>query len=329
MGNQEMSVSSATVKKEKISAGNFLKALRGAIAFYRRETKEDKKYMRLDTSMGAILLIGLGACFPETISNQEENFAETRFLGSAASVMMELNDFADIRPRVVDSTDKRRALSLSWKNAFRNAKEQAQKTSNPQLNSRILLNCQKEVLIVEKAVREDHNIDPKEYREMVNAINILHLSSILLLPHYPGLKEKLQMDNPDRPKSSYPELRKKYSWLKNGDIRNPTEEKLCALFNLVMGMQVIDDWYDKKDDQKLGIPNMTTQYDSLGAKQLKEQYFQKAREYGLDNSIIKATDWLFTQFKAAMRKHPDIFGGKRERWLNGARRIIQESTYPG
>lgn len=94
-----------------------------------------------------------------------------------------------------------------------------------------------------------------EAKELENAINLTHVAAVLFgTEDLPQSALELDSQGLDGHKQlSLSEMKARYEWLIHGQPENETQTKLCALFNLVMITQIIDDWRDRDIDSKLGI----------------------------------------------------------------------------
>ena len=99
-----------------------------------------------------------------------------------------------------------------------------------------------------------------------------------------------------------------------------------------MGVQIIDDWYDIKDDQHLGLITFVTEVSALkpDPKTLKviatteaDNYFRQAQRYGTSLPAWRGMGYFFQLMKESQRKFPGLMGGKRERLLNYGQQLLK------
>jgi hypothetical protein len=144
----------------------------------------------------------------------------------------------------------------SWKGVIKTTR---QIPGYSQEQDQLLINYQREILFLENQAKgsgEQSTLgDVRNYREMMNAISVVHNAGALLgsenLPTH--------LYTIDKGDLSWETLRDKYDWMLNNNPQNDTERRLCTLFNIVMGIQVVDDYCDLRDDKRLGLKTMATE----------------------------------------------------------------------
>lgn len=285
--------------------------------------------------LGAIALVGMKAAFSERFSNKQlRNDPNLHFFNAVVWLGVEVNDAVDIIPKAREDENQEviEDIFSSWKRILRASKNTAGASEE---RNNILTNYQREILFLEKQVREgdeEHSLSEiRTYREAMNAISVVHNAAALLGSE--ALEGRL--DTINKSELSPEKLKDKYEWLVYGDPRNDTEKRLCALYNLVMGVQVIDDYCDIEDDRKLGLHTIATELlenvsDKSFAedviKEHAEAYFRKAEKFGVTKRAWKGMKYFFKTLKNLQKIFPDTAGGRRERLLNGGNKIIEEHT---
>lgn len=286
--------------------------------------------------LGALAIVGMKAAFPERFSNEQlRDNPNLYFFDKVVWLGMEVNDAVDMLPyarKVHQETAE--DIFRNWKHLIRHSREKASETEEPEENIQLIENYQREILFCEKVVREtpEDMIDlekVKQYREVMNAISLVHNAAALMGPSQLGNR----MATIRKSDLSWETLIAKYSWVVDGNPQNDTERRLCALYNLVMGVQVIDDYCDLKNDRELGLRTIATEVlkdnpDKSEANRKinaeAEFYFEKAEDYGVTWGGRKGMKHFFKTLKVIQRKFPNIAGGRREKLLNAGRKIIEE-----
>jgi hypothetical protein len=283
--------------------------------------------------LGALAIVGMKAAFPERFSNaQLRNDSNLDFFNGVIWLGVEVNDAVDIIPQA--RTDQKQVVIEnifgSWKKVIRVSRGVAGESEE---KNQLLTNYQREILFLEKRARETGDTqsleDVRTYRQVMNAISIVHNAGAL----FGSETLSPRLDTIDKANLSWDTLKNKYDWVINGKPQNDTERRLCALYNLVMGVQVIDDYCDLADDKRLGLHTIATRLlkdvpDSVEAERIikadAENYFSKAEELGVSQPAWKGIRFIFTKLKGLQSRFPDKAGGRRERLLNGGKKIIQE-----
>lgn len=283
--------------------------------------------------LGALVLLGMKAAFPEKYSNaQLREDPNLDFFNAVVWLGVEVNDAVDIIPQARREQNQEVIENIfkSWKGVIRKARELPDYSKK---QDQLLTNYQREILFLEKRARElgeqSSLEDIRSYREMTNAISVVHNAGALLGSE--ALSTRLNTIN--KTDLSWETLKDKYSWMINNDPQNNTERRLCALYNLVMGVQVIDDYCDLADDRRLELRTIATELlkDDPG-KEVAEQrittdaenYFHKAEELGVTQRAWQGMRFFFQAMKGLQSRFPDKEGGRRERLLNGSKQIMLE-----
>lgn len=279
---------------------------------------------------GALTLVGMKAAFPERFSedvlSDNPNLA---FFSAFTRLGIDINDAVDIIPhaRAEGKKDVIEGIYRGWKKIIRDTVKEA-RLSPTEGDEKINLvrNYQREVLTIEKEAREeswDKN-DLQEiirYREMVNAVSLVH--NVAALSGIQTFSSRLE--EIDKRELSLETLFEKYRWIIQGKPENEAERRLCALFNLTMGVQVIDDWFDISDDKKLGLKTIALQLldekegsvkTAFRLWQYADSYFKRSEEFGVSKNARHGTAGFFTLVKVISKVFPGI-GGRREFMFNG------------
>ncbi len=286
--------------------------------------------------IGAMTLIGMKAAFPERFTYEQlRSNPNLKFFTHFAWLGVEVNDAVDIIPQA-RREERQEAIENVfswWKKAIRHTRAEADLSPEESAQKRQLMrDYQREILFLEKLTREtpeaDWNLEKTiRYREVMNAISVVHNAAALLgneaLPS--------RLNTIDKGNLSWEALEKKYSWMVDGKPENETERRLCALFNLVMAVQVIDDWYDVEDDKKLGLHTVATQLIreegeinrvEVEARRLTNNYFKRAELYGATKMAGMGLEKFMITFKKLLRRFAHR-AGRRERLLNGGEAILK------
>lgn len=283
--------------------------------------------------LGAYVLVGMKAAFPERFSNtQLREDSNLEFFNAVVWLGVEVNDAVDIIPQARRDQNQEVVEDIfrSWKRVIRKARELPDYSEE---QDQLLTNYQREILFLEKRARElgeqPSLEDIRSYREMMNAISVVHNAGALL-----GSESlSTRLNTIKKTDLSWETLKDKYDWMINNDPQNNTERRLCALYNLVMGVQVVDDYCDLTDDRRLKLRTIATELlkDNPG-KEVAEQrittdsenYFHKAEELGVTQRAWKGMRFFFQAMKGLQSRFPDKEGGRRERLLNGSKQIMLE-----
>jgi len=329
MDEEEREISTDLQSKKEITFTGLSKAAIDTVRLYRSDP--DKM-----NPIGAITLVGMKAAFPEKFTNEQlRNNPNLTFFNYFAWLGVEVNDAVDIVPQARAEGQQEMVENIFswWKTALRATQAEADLTPEDSMQKKQLIeDYQREILFCEGAIRETSDADLNlekliKYREVVNSISIVHNATALM--GHEALPTRLETIN--KKDLSLPALEEKYSWMVNGEPETDTEEKLSALFNFAMGVQVIDDWYDVEDDKKLGLHTIATQVvageptSDKAMKKIQEiadGYFDKAETYGATKTAGIGTKQFFTVLKTLIRKFPKG-GGRRERLLNGGKLILR------
>lgn len=284
--------------------------------------------------IGALVLIGMKAAYPEKFGNaQLRSDPNLDFFNTVVWLGVEVNDAVDIIPqaRIGQNQEVVEDIFGTWKKILKAVRGV---TGYSEEKNQLLTNYQREILFCERMAREwrgEHSLeDIRSYREVMNAISIVHNAGALLgsdaLPTH--------LDTIDKADLNWNTLRNKYDWIVNGKPQDDTERRLCALYNLVMGVQVIDDYCDLVDDRRLGLNTIASELlkDKPDKKVAEgrirndaENYFRKAEEFGVSQHAWMGLQFIFKTMKKLQSRFPDKVGGRRERLLNGGKQIMQEA----
>lgn len=323
--------SGASAEKE-ITARDLLRASFDTLNLYRKH--EDEM-----TFSGAVILVGMKTAFPEKFGNRELlNNPSLKFFNYLVRLGIVLNDVVDIVPHAKAEGQQEVVEKIfeRWKKAIEAVNTRA--SGFPQEIQRskreFIKNYQREFLFLEKLTRERSEADWNlsrvlRYREIMNAASIIHDAAALLGSD--SLSPRLVPI--DRRNLSWRALEEKYDWVIKGRHENQTERKLCALFNIVMCLQIVDDWLDLEDDQRLGLCTIATQVLKEGEggvkaaeatmKNLAAGYFERAEFYGMTRPAGKGMEYAFILGKKLAKKLPHQLGGRRERLLDDPSRYFE------
>ncbi len=271
-----------------------------------------------------IQLAGLKLAFPDQLSDERlRNHPNLDFFKQVAFLAVRINDAIDLIPdyRKKDKQDFAEEIYSEWKQAIRRANEEKKGIPEREM---IVRDSQRETLALEKYVRkmpeEDWSLGRAvRYREIMNAIAITYETAALLgANQLPG-----RLTSIDKEHLSWEALEQKYGWMINGKPQNETERKLCGLFNITMGVQVIDDWYGLQDDQNRGLLTIVTKImksvgkDKIKAKavsqEITEKYLKRATQFGFSSSLTKPVPMVARLMGEAMKAFPNVLGGQREK----------------
>ncbi len=328
--------SSPKCVKQPLTLFDLTRATLDSIKLYR--TQKDKII-----PIGALTLAGMKAAFPQKLSNQNLHYhPHLRFFNCISWLGVELNDAVDIIPtaRAQKQQPVVETIFHNWKQALRASTSEAKiSASETHRRKQLLRSYQREILFCEATAR---NTSPQEwslttvtnYREIMNAISLTHNAAALLADDLdPHRTQPIPKSN-----LTWQALEAKYAWMTQGQPQTSIETKLCGLYNLVMGSQVVDDFFDLPDDQRLGLCTFATQVftqqpnPSLAQQQLDRiaaDYFTAAQTFGVTTSAARGMKLVFSTLKSTLRKFPRHIGGRRERMLATGELILnQSSTQP-
>lgn len=288
----------------------------------------------------ASVLLGLKFAFPGELKNNKLlNSPDLLFFDGLTLAGLNMNDILDMET-LVDSKLGLKSDTSSGKNSGKSSNLVHKLLDNWNIQmgriysgitengkrerATIVTNYQREILFVERYARQKQSwslSEVLEYREIMNAITQTSLSAALL-----GSKRLESRLIPIRQQEmSLSAVRRKYAWLVDLKPENETERKLCALFEIVMGMQVIDDWLDRDDDRQLMLTTIGTQTveecngDQKQARKkidsLSKIYFQRAEDLGYTKAVVKTMELFFAGIKIVQHRIPNIIGGAREKML--------------
>lgn len=330
MGEEKINLPVELSSEGRVAFGGLSKATIDTLRLYKSDPSSVNP-------VGALTLIGMKAAFPEKFSNEQlRNNPNLKFFNCLVWLGVELNDTVDVSPKAREIGEQKLANHIFdwWKEAIRTARAEADVIPEESVQRRQLVeNYQREILYCEKNAKESLEEEASlqravRYREMINAISLVHNAAALL--GHEDLSSRLETIR--KQDLSWEALEDKYEWVIDSKPKNETERRLCGLFNLVMGVQVIDDWFDVQDDQKLGIQTIATQAladEGPGQARTKIQeltntYFKKAETFGVTKRAGKGIGSVFTNLKRLMRRFPSR-GGRRERMLNGGEIIYRKA----
>lgn len=318
--------------EKEITARSLLKASFDTLCLYRKHGGEM-------TFSGAFILVGMKTAFPEKFGNKEllgdPNF---KFFNYLVRLGVVLNDVVDIVPHARSEGQQEVVEKIfeRWKKAIEAVNTKAGEFSQEmqQPKKEFIKNYQREFLFLEEVAREKSGADwdfsqVLRYREIMNAASIVHDAAALLGDDV--LSPRLALI--DKRNLSWEALEEKYDWIIKGRYENQTEQKLCALFNIVMCLQIVDDQLDLEDDWRLGLCTIATQVlkEKEGNNEAVEStmrnlaagYFKKAEFYGMTRPAGKGMEYAFILAKKLAKKFPHQLGGRRERLLDDLSRFFE------
>jgi len=288
--------------------------------------------------VASLVFVGLKTAFPERFKTLDVNDPNVRFFGSIVWLGIELNDACDMLPQVRAEGNQEAANEVftCWKAVIRHSKAIVASGPDKEFKEKLLSDYQREILAIERKAR----VNPDEwdlakilrYREIVNGISVVANAAALLgeeaLPR--------RLDSIDKADLSWETLEKKYSWLIDGKPATDTEKRLCALFYMMMGIQITDDWLDIKNDTRLELNTIATvvlkkqrgkpEFAIPILDHLSNSYWRKAKTFGVSKQAWISFNFLFEQAKKVSQRFPTKAGGKREILLNGGLEALQSAA---
>lgn len=270
------------------------------------------------------ILVFLKSAFPEKLGNQHLQYPVLDCFWSIPELGIIINDAYDVADYARANGKKEAASDIyrEWRNTLREIDTSA--GSNEFINQ-LINSYQREIVHIERTAKDPKIVwnlgKAKRYREITNAISVVTIASILLGEENAPTPRLKQIAHSDL---SWDSINQKYSWIIEGEPQSPTEQKLCALFNLVMAFQVWDDWDDLEYDNKLGLHTVATEIIKSGVSFKKSKklmakaadyYFQKSQEFGVSETANIVFKFLFGATKSLRKTFPQRFGGLRERIL--------------
>ncbi len=273
------------------------------------------------SSSGIAIVVGLISAFPERINYEVFNKSpEFHRLCATGHVAVLINDYMDMQGylKKPEGQKTKAKIEEGWRKTLEGI---GFNHDLPEEKKSVIKSYMAGITLLDDYVRSHPDNSSEgilEAKELENAISIVHCAAVVLssedinancLNLYEDVTQK--------------SLKEKFNWLINGEPQNEVQRRLCALYNLIMITQIMDDNYDYKVDDKLNIRNI---FSSLlkenGGNQetsthrlaeIEKKYQDKAEKYGISKMAALGNKIAFGIYKNMQYQFPDKYGGYRER----------------
>ena len=275
------------------------------------------------SSSGAAVITGLISVFPERINFESLNKTkEFHRLCAVTHVAVLINDYIDMGEYLATPEGKELKLEIEerWGKTLDNI---GFSKKLPEEDRLIVKSYMAGITLHDDEVRrasDNSSAGIIKAKEMENAISLVHCAAVVLDP------EEIDASCFNLHECVHEEyLEKNYSWLINGEPTNEVQRRLCAVFNVIMLAQTIDDRFDYKIDDKLNIRNVYSailsechgdrQQTNSQLTELQKRYYANARKFGITNLALVGNEVASGIFKSMQHLFPNMFGGYREKLL--------------
>ena len=281
----------------------------------------ENKNIRSDS--GIAIVVGLVAAFPEKLNYQTfNNSPEFHQLCATGHVAVLINDYMDMQDFLSkpEGEETKAIIENEWKKTLEGI---GFCQSLPEEKKKVLKSYMAGITLLDDYVRSHPDNSSKgisKAKEIENAISLVHCAAMVLNPE--EINANCFNLHEDISRKS---LEEKYSWLINGEHQNETQRRLCALFNVVMLSQTVDDYNDFKVDDKLNIRNIYSSVlrendgnQNIAIKQflkIQKLYQDRAMQFGVSKMAAIGNKVVLGIYKKMQYLFPFKYGGYRERLL--------------
>jgi len=269
------------------------------------------------------VVAGLIALFPEKINFESLNRSPLfHRINATAHVATLVNDYLDMQTYLDTPEGKglKKKIEDEWKKTLEGIQFEGEL---PKDTRGIIKSYMAGITLLDDSERSnpDNSLTGIiRSKELENAISLVHCAAIIMGDQEIGadclnLYEEVSAE----------QVREKYSWILKGEPENETQKRLCAIFNVIMLTQTIDDQFDVKIDNKLSVRNIYSAIlienkndQQLSQKRLEEiqkQYYATANKFGISNLAYYGNKVFMKFVKMAQYKYPQKLGGYRERLI--------------
>lgn len=281
----------------------------------------ENKDIRSDA--GIAIVVGLVAAFPERLNYQKfNNSPEFHQLCATGHVAVLINDYMDMQDFLgkPEGEETKAIIENDWEKTL----EGIGFSQNLSEEKRtILKSYMAGITLLDDYVRSHPDLSSfgiYKAKEIENAISLVHCAAMVINP------EEINSDcfnlYEDITRKS---LEEKYSWLIQGEPQNEIQRRLCALFNVVMLSQTVDDYNDYKVDDKLNIRNIYSSVlqenngnQSMALRkfvEIQRIYQDRAMLFGVSKMAAIGNKLVLDIYKKMQYLFPFKYGGYRERLL--------------
>lgn len=259
--------------------------------------RETRKLPHDPDTVQKAIIIGLMTIAPTEVRNSGILTDPHRLaaIDAITAYQVGLNDKMDFegsnRTDIDDIVEEARQLEIMGETKLKEALAALPETTRMPIEAN-LAEAIKEIEHTESWIRNkrDNNDvtfqDSEAYRNIVNAISNVAISSVLFGPE--KLKDRTQ---PIEEPLEIDKISDKYSWILGSNPSSEVDRVIMIMHNVGMIAQIVDDWHDRDIDTALSIPTVaTTALDSANGDaslakaflwRRMDDYKGKARELGL------------------------------------------------
>jgi len=309
----------SAIESEYVMARKF-----GLTDFSRGFIEGAKLYLEnreIRTDSGIAIVVGLVTAFPEKINYHTlNNSCEFHRLCATGHVAILINDYMDMQEYLSkpEGRELKEKIEDGWKRTLEGI---GFNKDLPEEKKTILKSYMAGITLLDDCIRSHpDNSCPGilKAKEIENAISLVHCAAMILNseeidPHCLNLYEDITQKS----------LEEKYRWLLNGEPQNEIQRRLCALYNVVMLSQTVDDYYDYSVDDKLSIRNIYSSIlqENYGNQEMANKKFAEIQSQYRDNAIRFGVSKMATLgntivlgiYKKMQYMFPNKYGGYRER----------------
>ncbi|HUD19564.1 MAG TPA: hypothetical protein VMR81_03925 [Patescibacteria group bacterium] len=272
---------------------------------------------RLMSEQGQVNYVGLAvgtalrSFFPEDLSRSQlqSHPHQAEFFFAMTNLSVAVNNFMDLYPTA--NHDDKLSLDDAWRFTTTSVNRTIGKLPHDEQSyyKHVMNSYKREIVFLERYVRTNV-LDRQElqaYRQIMNAINVWHLGAGLFTHDQ---IRSLGFEFMLKPHAgwSFEALKRKYQWMMSDNPLDGPQRKFAALFQVVMGMQLIDDAIDKPSDQRINAPTLHMPHNER-MRQM-DAYFRRAELFGVSKPLTLAIRSGFTGFKQLLT---GISDGDRQR----------------
>lgn len=286
---------------------------------------------RLRIRPSALTLVGLRAAFKGHFPIQDNPNID--FYVNMAQFQARTNDLLDIIPIAAESKDLPSgsfgAVRTHYESIQRERRAALKRLREPlegyEVKRAVVNNYMAEIALINRDGRKKsegtyYQGNIIAYRALENAVSLVNLSAIVL--DHSELKARVL---PKIEKRTTQAVKEKYSWILESNPETDMERKLCALFNIVMGLQCCDDVHDLEQDLRLGLDTIATETLKMHSgderktrrtvAKIRDKYYERARGLGATKAATSAINSTYKLVKLIMDAFPRRFGAPREKLL--------------
>lgn len=282
-----------------------------------------KDNLETRSGSGISAVAGFITLFPERINYQSLNKSpEFHRLCAATYIAVMINDYMDMQSHLntPEGEGLKSTIEDNWKKALEGI---GFKKEMPESDRSIIKSYMAGVTLLDDYERSHPDRSTAgviKYKDLENALSLVHCAALVLGP---------EEFDPDCLKTyedvTLDQIEEKYAWIIDRNPENEVQRRLCAILDVVMLTQTIDDQYDYKIDNKLQIRNI---YSSLLSEcngdqnladerleEIQEGLQEDAKKFGISHLATLGNKTVIKLIKTTQYAFPDKYGGYRERLL--------------